>query len=147
MLPQLDISHYTSQCFWLFVSLASLIWFLRAKIIRRMNNIMENRQKVISDNELEVTALEKEKEGLQRHEERLKNQAVLEWKQRQDDIRLDYLKNLTEQLNKLVQESNDKRKKLTNKYIDCINNDDRWLNDAERLTIYAINKLKNIGSL
>ena len=82
-----------------------------------MNNIMENRQKVISDNELEVTALEKEKEGLQRHEERLKNQAVLEWKQRQDDIRLDYLKNLTEQLNKLVQESNDKRKKLTNKYI------------------------------
>ena len=147
MLPQLDISHYTSQCFWLFVSLASLIWFLRAKIIRRMNNIMENRQKVITDNDLEVTALEPEKAGLQRQEELLKNQAVLEWKQRQEDVRLDYLKNLTEQLNKLEQENNDRRLRLTNENIDCINNNDCWCKEAERLTKYALKKLKNIGSL
>lgn len=74
MLPQLDLTHYTSQMFWLLVSLAVLVIAMQKVFVPRMNGIITRREKTIVDNEASLTELKRLRDELMN---RIENQRTV----------------------------------------------------------------------
>ena len=146
MLPQLDISHYASQIFWLFVLLTGLIWFIRSKIIPRVNNILAQRQRVDDELRNERNTLEKNKKELTQKEGSIRKQFEIECKDARDKIQQEFLKNLDEELYKIRKKNAEERKKIKSEYIDYYRNG-CWKGETDDIQRYARKKLKHIGSL
>ena len=112
-----------------------------------MDAILANRQKINDEYKIEITELEADKKELQNQENDLKLEIALESKRLLENVTKTSLARMNEELIKIINDNNNKRSQLSDEYLDYIHNNDSWIKETEKLSRYATDKLKNIGSL
>ena len=145
MLPQLDLTHYSSQIFWLVVCAVVLIVAMRKVFIPRMNDIIKRREKAIVSGAEKLKELERVRDELMQ-----KIQAQREEKAREYETMLNkenekYNAVLTENLIKLKIGHYQMVKKLKEQYKEEITKiTENGLQKADVLVNQALNKFTGL---
>ena len=145
MLPQLDLTHYSSQVFWLVVCAVVLIVAMRKVFIPRMNDIIKRREKAIVSGAEKLKELERVRDELMQ-----KIQAQREEKAREYETMLNkenekYNAVLTENLIKLKIGHYQMVKKLKEQYKEEITKiTENGLQKADVLVNQALNKFTGL---
>ena len=145
MLPQLDLTHYSSQIFWLVVCAVVLIVAMRKVFIPRMNDIITRREKAIVSGAEKLKELERVRDELMQ-----KIQAQREEKAREYETMLNkenekYNAVLTENLIKLKIGHYQMVKKLKEQYKEEITKiTENGLQKADVLVNQALNKFTGL---
>jgi len=124
MLPQLDITYYTSQLFWLFVCLGILVFLFKKTFIPRMNNLINKRDSIIEEGKASISILELEISSLKDEINSIKNQEL-------------------KQTSKIIKDSVIKSEKILEEQLKFIKNENTELLHAEKLKFNSeINSLE-----
>ena len=142
MLPQLDLTHYLSQIFWLIVCLTVLIVAMRKVFIPRMNGIIRKREKAIASGSEKLEELERVRNELSKTIRTQIEGKAREYAIERSKENYKYNAVLTANLIKLKVEHNQMVKRLKDQYkaqLETITTDE--VRSADALVDQALDRL------
>ena len=142
MVPQLDTSFYTSQLFWLIVSLSILLYAFKKIFIPKINNLINQRSDYIKSLKTEITNLEQQIASLSEKLDGIKKAKITEENKIIDQAREQCNLELKQQLEELNKENEANLKKIQQESINSINNLEKSMNSQiEELSSALFKKL------
>jgi F-type H+-transporting ATPase subunit b len=79
-MPQLDISNFSSQIFWLIICFTILYFYLSKIIIPRIDNIISTRKNIIEEDVNQSHILQQKIDKLQQESNNIRNESSIEYK-------------------------------------------------------------------
>lgn len=79
-MPQLDISNFSSQIFWLIICFTILYFYLSKIIIPRIDNIISSRKNIIEEDVNKTYILQQKIDKLQQESVNIRNESSVEYK-------------------------------------------------------------------
>ena len=116
MLPQLDISHYTSQVFWLLVSFCILIVAMRKVFIPKVNSEIKEREDAINSRKEVIKNLKKRENELNEQIRQSEKEKISNVTSIYNGVEKRYATILSEQMRDLQAEQTQLTKAIKAKY-------------------------------
>ncbi len=143
MLPQLDISHYTSQIFWLLVSFCILIVAMRKVFIPKVNSEIKEREDAINSRKEVIKNLKKRENELNEQIRQSEKEKISNVTSIYNGVEKRYATILSDQIRDLQAEQMQLTKEIKAKYETEI----RKMNAQEQQTIdmlarFAVSKIE-----